>query len=253
MVAPLDGATVGVGMPVAVYFTEPVHDRAAVERKLSARSSRRVQGSWYWLSNTQVHYRPRTFWPAHSSVTVDLRLAGVDAGGGTWGGPSRRINFRTGAAMVSTVDVDARSMTVRRDDVVLRRFPITAGKPGFITRNGIKVISEKHRIKIMNARTIGIRPGDKDYYRLRVPYALRVTNSGEFVHAAPWSVGSQGRDNVSHGCVGMGPANARWLYRLTLVGDVVKVIGSPRYLEPGNGWTDWNVDWETWRKGSALA
>jgi hypothetical protein len=86
-----------------------------------------------------------------------------------------------------------------------------------------------------------------------VPYALRVTWSGEFVHGAPWSVRNQGRANVSHGCVGMSMADARWLFGVTKVGDVVKVVGSTRPLEPNNGWTDWNVPWERWQQGSALA
>jgi lipoprotein-anchoring transpeptidase ErfK/SrfK len=154
--------------------------------------------------------------------------------------------------MVSVVDVDAHTLTVWRNGQKARVIPVSTGKDGFLTRNGTKVILEKHTLKIMDARTIGIYPGDPEYYRLEVPYAMRITWSGEFVHAAPWSVGSQGRDNVSHGCVGMSPSNAIWLFNQTTVGDVVQVTGSPRTLEPGNGYTDWNVSWSEWLEGSAL-
>jgi lipoprotein-anchoring transpeptidase ErfK/SrfK len=169
-----------------------------------------------------------------------------------WSMENRTITFKTPAAMVSTVDVARHTLTVRRNGQVLRIVPITSGKAGFLTRNGTKVVLEKHVLKVMDSATVGIPKGSPDYYKLDVPYALRVTWSGEFVHAAPWSTANQGLANVSHGCVGMSLSNAIWLFNLSTVGDVIKVINSPRTLEPGNGYTDWNVPWKQWRKGSAL-
>lgn len=251
-ISPLDGQNVGVGMPVVVRFSEPVKDRAAVEAALEVESSKPVVGAWSWTSDEEVHYRPKEFWPAYTDVTVDVNLRGVDAGRGVWGMKNRTIRFRTGSSMVSVVDVDRYTLTVYRNGKKVRVIPVSTGKAGFLTRNGTKVILEKHTLKVMDAVTIGIRPGDPEYYRLDVPYAMRVTWSGEFVHGAPWSVGSQGRDNVSHGCVGMSMSNAIWLFNQSTVGDVVKVVGSPRHLEPGNGYTDWNVEWSDWLAGSAL-
>jgi len=86
-----------------------------------------------------------------------------------------------------------------------------------------------------------------------VKYALRETWSGEFLHAAPWSVGSQGRANVSHGCIGMSTGNAQWLFNQVKVGDPVVVSGTNRGLERGNGWTDWNISFEEFKSFSALA
>jgi lipoprotein-anchoring transpeptidase ErfK/SrfK len=251
-ISPLDGQSVGVGMPVIVRFSEPVKDRAAVEQALRVTSAKPIVGSWSWVSDEEIHYRPKEFWPAYNKVTVDVDLKGVDAGRGVWGMENRTVKFRTGSSMISVVDVDAHTLTVYRNGKKARVIPVSTGKAGFLTRNGTKVILEKHTLKVMDAQTIGISPGDPEYYRLDVPYAMRVTWSGEFVHAAPWSVGSQGRDNVSHGCVGMSPSNAIWLFNLSTVGDVVKVVGSPRQLEPGNGYTDWNVSWAEWTAGSAL-
>jgi lipoprotein-anchoring transpeptidase ErfK/SrfK len=106
----------------------------------------------------------------------------------------------------------------------------------------------------MDAATVGIQPGDPEYYNIPdVEYAMRVTYTGEFLHAAPWSVGSQGYANVSHGCVGMSTDNAAWLYGLSHRGDVVKTIGSGRPLEYGNGWTDWDMSWKDYKEGSALS
>jgi lipoprotein-anchoring transpeptidase ErfK/SrfK len=251
-ISPLNGQTVGVGMPIVVRLSDPVQDRAAVEGGLTVTSSKAIEGSWTWLSDQELHFRPREYWPAGTNVTVDVKLMDVEAGRGVWGGEERRIKFQVGSSMISVVDVNRLRLTVYRNGKVARVIPVSTGKAGFLTRNGIKVVSEKHVLKIMDAATIGISKSDPEYYRLEVPYALRVTTSGEFVHAAPWSVASQGRARVSHGCVGMSTPNAIWLYNQTHVGDIVQVVGSPRHLEPGNGWTDWNVSWSTWLKGSAL-
>ena len=250
-VSPLRGTTVGVGMPVIVKLNHPVTDRAAVQSALVVTSTPAVEGSWSWQSDTELQYRPRDFWPAGTAISLAVGLDGVDAGKDVWGDEERTVAFHTGSAMVSTVDVDSKRLTVTRDGKVLRVIPITTGKAGFLTRGGIKVISEKHRTKLMDAASGGTAPGSPDYYRLTVQYALRVTWSGEFLHAAPWSVGSQGEANVSHGCVGMSMADGKWFYEQSKVGDVVKVVGSPRMLEAGNGWTAWNVPWDTWVAGSA--
>jgi len=251
-ISPLDGQTVGVGMPVVVRFSHQVRDRAAVEAALTVTSSKPVEGAWSWVSDEEVHYRPKDYWPTHTKVRLKVGLRSVDAGRGVWGTSNRTIRFETGASMVSVVDVDRHRLTVFRNGKKARVIPVSTGKAGFLTRNGTKVVLEKHTLKVMDASTIGISPGDPEYYRLDVPYALRVTWSGEFVHAAPWSVGSQGRANVSHGCVGMRTSDAIWLFNRTLVGDIIKVKGSPREIEPGNGYTDWNVSWAEWLEGSAL-
>jgi lipoprotein-anchoring transpeptidase ErfK/SrfK len=251
-ISPLSGQSVGVGMPIIVRFNTAVRDRAAVEQALTVTSSKPAEGAWSWVSDTEVHYRPKDYWPAYSDVKLDVNLKNVDAGRGVWGMASRTVKFRTGSSMVSVVDVDRHTLSVFRNGKKTRVIPVTTGKAEFLTRNGIKVILEKHTLKIMDARTIGIYPGDPEYYRLEVPYAMRVTWSGEFVHAAPWSTGDQGRDNVSHGCVGMSMSNAIWLFNQSQVGDIVKVVGSSRPLEPGNGYTDWNVSWTDWLAGSAL-
>jgi lipoprotein-anchoring transpeptidase ErfK/SrfK len=251
-ISPLNGQTVGVGMPIVVRLSDPVKKRAAVERGLTVTTSKAIEGSWTWVSDQELHFRPREYWPSGTKVAVQVKLQDVEAGQGVWGAENRTIRFQVGASMVSIVDVNRLHLTVYRNGKVARVIPVTTGKAGFLTRNGIKVVSEKHVLKIMDASTIGISKSDPEYYRLEVPYALRVSNSGEFVHAAPWSVASQGGVRVSHGCVGMSTANAIWLFNQTHIGDIVQVVGSPRMLEPGNGWTDWNVKWSTWLKGSAL-
>jgi lipoprotein-anchoring transpeptidase ErfK/SrfK len=153
--------------------------------------------------------------------------------------------------VVSVVDVATHVMTVSIDGQVARTIPVTTGKDGFATRGGTRVISEKLEATRMDAASTGITPGDPEYYNLDVRYAMRMTNSGEFIHAAPWSAAWHGTANVSHGCVGMSTRDARWLFERSRIGDVVSVVNSTRPLEPDNGLTHWNLSWQEWVAGSA--
>ncbi|MBA2638986.1 MAG: L,D-transpeptidase family protein [Nocardioidaceae bacterium] len=253
-ISPLQGETVGVGMPVIITFDIPVTNRAAIEQHLAVQSEPQVTGSWHWLSDTEVHYRPKTYWPAGTEVNVDVGINSIDAGNGIYGQMDREVSFQVGDSVISRVNVATHQMDVEVNGQTRRTIPISAGKPGFETRSGTKLIVEMFESKRMDAATVGIQPGDPEYYNIpEVEYAMRVTYTGEFLHAAPWSVGSQGSENVSHGCVGMSTANAAWLYGISHRGDVVDVTGSGRALEYGNGWTDWDMSWQEYQEGSALS
>ena len=252
-VAPLKGETVGVGMPVIVTFDLPVKNKELFERNMSVTTNQDVEGSWSWISDTVAHYRPKDFWPAGTKVKVNLRLNGLPAGNGIYGQQDQKVPFKIGRKVVSTVDISAYRLVVRIDGRKVRTIPVTTGKSKFRTRQGTKVIMERLPSVDMDAASTGISPADAEYYNIKdVKWAMRVTNSGEFLHAAPWSVSSQGRANVSHGCTGMSTANARWLFEQSKRGDVVQFDNSPRGLEDQNGWTDWNVSWDDWKAGSAL-
>ncbi|GGR73767.1 lipoprotein-anchoring transpeptidase ErfK/SrfK [Nocardioides luteus] len=253
-IVPADGTEVGIGMPVAVHFDVPVKDHASFEKRMHVTSKPAQTGSWNWLSDTEVRYRPQKYWKPGTTIKVDLDINGASAGGGVYGQHSRSATYKVGDAHIFRVNARTHRMKVISNGKVLRMIPVTTGKPGFTTRSGIKVISEKHRVKEMRSETIGISDqGSSDYYSLDdVEYAMRVTNSGEFIHAAPWSTGSQGYANVSHGCTGISTANAAWLYGLARVGDIVETVGTDRKMEWDNGFGDWNLSWEEYQKGSAL-
>ncbi len=200
-----------------------------------------------------MHFRPENFWPAGTKVKVVLRLNSLPAGDGVYGQQDQVIDFKIGRKAVSTVDVKSHKLTYKVDDKVMRTIPVSTGDceapvpPGHQGHHG-EVLQVD-----MDAATTGVDSEDPDYYNISdVRWAMRVTNSGEFLHAAPWSVSSQGRANVSHGCTGMSTANAAWLYKQSRRGDVVKFVNSPRPLEDRNGWTDWNVDWDKWQEGFSL-
>lgn len=252
-VYPRDGATFGVGMPITVKFNNAVTDKAAVESRLTVTTDQAIEGAWSWNGDKSVTYRPREYWPANTAISVALNLRGVESSEDIYGVESSTVSYRTGSALISVVDARTHQMTVRRNGEVIRTLPITTGKPGWETRSGIKVIMSKERSVVMDAGTLGVSEEDEEYYRLDVPFAMRITNSGEFVHAAPWSVESQGRDNVSHGCVGMSLGNAEWFFNNSQIGDILQVVGTGRSQDLGNGITVWNESWEQWLEGSALA
>jgi lipoprotein-anchoring transpeptidase ErfK/SrfK len=252
-VAPLAGETVGVGMPVIVSFDVPVTDKAAFEKHMTVTSTPTQRGTWHWLSDTEAHWRPRTYWKAGTDVHVDVDVNGVAAGNGIYGQESRQLDFHVGAAHIYKVNAQTHQMKVFSNGKLLRTIPITTGKqPEFTTRSGVKVIIEKFESKDMNSETVGIT-GAEAYNIAGVKYAMRLTYSGEFIHAAPWSVGSQGYANVSHGCTGMSTENAAWLYAMSRRGDVVQYTGTDRPMTLDNGYGDWNESFRQYARGSASA
>ncbi|MEU5309672.1 Ig-like domain-containing protein [Streptomyces sp. NPDC021562] len=253
---PKDGEY-GVGQPVTAQLDHAVKDkaqRAVVERALRVDSVPAVQGSWYWVSDKELHYRPKDYWPAHATIQVHSNLDGVRISDRLWGGAAKPLKLTTGDKILALTDASAHQMTVYRNDKEIDQIPVTTGKPGYETRNGVKVVLEKQYFVRMRGTTVGIAEGTSDSYDLPVYYATRVTWSGEYVHAAPWSVGSQGYANVSHGCTGMSTSNAEWFFDNVRPGDLVKVVNSngEEMEHFGNGFGDWNIPWKDWTKGSAL-
>lgn len=249
--------TYGVGQPVTAELSHAVEkpgERALVESSLRVRSRPAVTGSWHWVDDRTLHYRPQNYWPADATVTVSSALAGAHLRDGLRGGTAEPVTFRTGDRVEAVADISTLQMTVLRNGEELRTMPMTTGKEGFRTRNGKKVILGRESYVRMTGTSIGIPAGSAESYDLSVYWAARLTWSGEYVHGAPWSVGSQGSENVSHGCTGLSTENARWFYDLVKPGDVVEhVNGYGEEMAPfGNGFGDWNLSWEEWQAGSAL-
>ncbi|MEU6533183.1 Ig-like domain-containing protein [Streptomyces sp. NPDC046928] len=245
--------TYGVGQPVTAKLSAPVttkEQRATVERALRVESIPAVDGAWHWVDDTELHYRPKDYWPAGATVRARSNLEGIRVGDRLRGGRSKPLTLDIGDRVIAVTDAAAHVMTVHRNGEVIREIPVTTGKPGYDTRNGVKVVLAKEGTVRMTSASIG----SSDFYDLIVHHSVRLTNSGEYVHAAPWSTGSQGYANVSHGCTGMSNDNAAWFYDTIKEGDVVEVVNSGgEMMAPfGNGYGDWNLSWRKWRVGSAL-
>ncbi|MEU5841674.1 Ig-like domain-containing protein [Rhodococcus sp. NPDC047139] len=227
-VDPTNGETVGIAQPIIIRFNEAVEDRAAAERAIRVTSNPPVDGHFYWASNTQVRWKPFEFWPANTTVNVKA--------GDT------QSSFTIGDALVTVADNNTKTITITRNGEVVRTMPTSLGKPGYDTPNGTYIVAEKYRDMYMDSSTYGVPVDSPEGYRTYVEYATRLSNSGIFLHAAPWSVDAQGNTNVSHGCLNVSTEDGKWFYENAKKGDPVIVQNT----EGGtlNGWDglgDWNL------------
>ena len=247
---PLDGQTVGVGQPLAFYFDVNIENKAAVEQAIQISTTPHVEGAFYWFDDSEVHWRPKEYWPAGTKITVNAAIYGKDFGNGVFGNDSRLANVTVGDAVVATADGATHQMTVTINGAVARTIPISMGKPGHETPSGTYVIMSEHTNYTMDSSTYGVPTDAAEGYRTTVAVASRMSNSGIFFHSAPWSVGDQGHRNVSHGCLNMTTENARWLQEISQKGDVfiVQNSGGP-VLESWDGLGDWQIPWDQWVAG----
>jgi lipoprotein-anchoring transpeptidase ErfK/SrfK len=250
---PGDDWTVGVGMPIVVQFGGTVKNKEAAVKALTVTTTPQVEGAWHWMNGQAVWWRPKDFWPAGTKVKVTAAIDGAELAPGTWGRRTYTSQFSIGSAVVSTVDVQKHTMTVTKGGSVVRVLPVTTGKTGFLTRGGTKVIMEKLESVRMNAATTGTDPKDPEFYDEIEHWAMRLTWSGEYLHARPGSDWAFGKVNVSHGCTGLSNSNAKWLFDFSKIGDVVKYTGSSRPLEWGNGYTAWDMSYDKWAAGTDAA
>jgi len=232
----------GVGMPIILNFSSPITNRAAVERTLSITTSKPVVGAWYWDNSQTLVFRPKDYWPAHTTVSFVARLDGVQGAPGVYGFHTLTQQFSIGRSLIVVASTANHHMKLFRDGKFFRRWPISTGRPGDNTPNGTYLTIEKHNPVLMKG------PG----YRIEVPWSVRFTWSGDYLHDAYWSVGEQGFTNVSHGCVNMPPADAKIYYKMAVPGDPVTITGSPRGGTWDNGWTEWFLNWHSLLNGSAL-
>ncbi|HVT22378.1 MAG TPA: Ig-like domain-containing protein [Mycobacteriales bacterium] len=255
LLSPGAGDTVGVGQPVQVTFNYDVPEsmRAAVEGRLSVSTSPKVVGAWHWMSAREVHWRPPHYWQPGTRVTIGSNLQGLNFGHGIWGAAgAHKTSFKIGDAHISEVDVATHTMHVYNNGELIKTFPVSTGRDKYPTMDGVHVAIEKAKVVTMDSATVGIPKGDPDYYYEKVYWDVRISYSGEFVHAAPWSVGDQGNTNVSHGCVNLSTANAEWFYNWARRGDIIYVFNGVRPPSPTDGGTwDWNMPWKQWVAGGA--
>lgn len=251
---PVDGQLVGVAMPISIYFNHPVRDKAAVERKLTVTPSTPTLGSFNWVGDDQVNWRPKEFWAAGTKVEVSAALHGVDAGSGTFGADDVRSGFSIGARHEAVGDVNAHTLTLLEDGRPVRTMPASFGRAQYPTQFGMHVAFEKHIEKRMRSESWGgPREGQPGFYDEILPLAVRISGNGEFVHVNNATVGVQGRYNVSHGCANLSGANGRIFYDWVQIGDPVNIVGSSRPLTPKDGdISDWLVPWDQYTAGSAL-
>ncbi|AZQ37532.1 L,D-transpeptidase [Streptomyces cyaneochromogenes] len=262
-VTPENRSTVGTGMIVSLEFNREIEHRAAVERAVQVTAEPAVEISPHWFGKSRLDFRPQHHWKPGTQVTVALRLRDVEGAPGVYGLQHKTFSFTVGRHQVSVVDATRHTMEVRRDGELLATVPITAGAPKMTTYNGKMVVTEMLELTRMNGATVGFKKknGKGEYDIPDVPHAMRLTDSGTFLHGNYWADATTfGRTNVSHGCVGLRDVKggssetpAGWFFDRSLVGDVVEVVHSnDKKVAPDNGLGGWNMGWKEWKAGSAV-
>lgn len=256
---PDEGEVVGVGAPIVIRFDQHIADRAAVERALVLHTTTPLVGAWHWMNDQEVRFRPESYWPRGTTVALSVRLNGVRAGPQLWGGRDYHLTFSVGDSHITHVDGVTHTVTVTVNGKVTATWPTSLGRPDFATRSGTYIVLSKTPQIQMTSCSAKITCDKKNpnYYDLAVYWDVRLTWSGTFVHAAPWSVTEQGVANVSHGCVNLSPQHAQAFYQVAQYGDIVTVSGTSRNasdLVAGGdpGMYDWNQTWSQYVDGSAL-
>ncbi|MCX5526650.1 Ig-like domain-containing protein [Streptomyces bobili] len=251
---PEDGSKVGVGMPFSVRFTRGITAPDDVEKAIKITTVPAVDVQGHWFGNDRLDFRPEKYWKAGTKVTVELNLDGVEGRKGVYGKQSKKVSFTIGRDQVSIVDAKKRTMQVTQEGKVVKTIPVTTGKPGYATWNGQMVISEKFTVTRMNGDTVGY---DGEYDIKDVPHAMRLTDSGTFVHGNYWGGDAFGNYNASHGCIGLRDVRggydsgvpAAWFFDHSMAGDVVVVKNSTDpTVEASNGLNGWNIPWAEWTK-----
>ena len=226
---PVGGSTVGVGEPIIINFARPIADQPMAEQAIHVSSVPPVSGKFYWLTPSQVRWRPLSFWPAHTAVHVDA--AGAIE------------NFVTGDALMATADDATHQLTVTRNGAVIQTFPMSMGMAagGHQTPNGTYYVLDKKAKVIMDSSTYGVPVNSSFGYKVTVENAVQFDNSGDFVHSAPWSVADQGKRDVSHGCINISPSNAQWFFDNFGSGDPIVVKNSTGTYSKNDGSNDWQL------------
>lgn len=245
-----DNRTYGIAMPIALSFSEPVENKAAVEKALSVETSKDVKGAWAWLDGgTSVHWRPKEYWPAHTEVHVEAKLYGVSMGGNTYGKADITVDFTIGDHQVIKGNTQTHRLKLYRDGEMIANYPVSYGAssdPRRVTRSGTHVVMAEHETFSMSNAQFG-------YQNVEVPWAIRISNNGEFIHGYAPTIPVQGKKNVSHGCVNMAPEDAHAVVEFAQIGDPVEITGSSQQLGPSDGaYYDWTIPWSQWRTLSAL-
>ncbi|EWM15343.1 Ig-like domain-containing protein [Kutzneria sp. 744] len=244
-----DNATVGVAEPIVLNFSSPVQDKASVERALTVQTSNPSTGSWAWMDNETLHYRTKDYWPANTKVTLMAKLYGTSFGGGAYGAEDMSVSFNVGRSLILQGNTQTHHLLVIQDGKQIADYPASYGldsDPGRVTNSGTHIVMSK-------SATFAMTNPKYHYENVVVPWAVRISNNGEFVHGYAPSIWAQGNTNVSHGCVNLAPANAQVVFNEVLPGDPVEITGSTQQLGPEDGdFYDWAVGWDQWLAKSAL-
>jgi lipoprotein-anchoring transpeptidase ErfK/SrfK len=251
-----DGGVYGVGMPIIAYLSSEITSAKAFSNasKVTVNGAA-AQGAWYFQRSAiypdypvEAHFRPQDFWPGHAAIRLELPVKGLSAGTGLIFDNSLTLDMSTGARNIANIDGATERMVVTSDGNPAFTFPVSLGKASSPTFSGVKVVMAKDAVKEM----ISTEPGNT--YDLKVPWSVRITNSGEFIHSASWNGGNIGQRSTSHGCTNLTMDDAKKYFDFAQIGDVAVYANTGGSTMPEwDGYGDWNVDWTTWQGGGLVS
>jgi len=216
---------------------------------LSVQTSVPTEGSWAWLDDTAVHWRPKTYFTANTKVTVTATLYGLSLGNGAYGRQDLTVSFNIGRFSVLRDDTRTHRLVAYANGIKVADYPAGYGldsDPHRVTHSGTHVVMAKYPVFFMTNLKY-------DYRNVEARWAVRISDSGELTHSAPWSIHQQGRTNVSHGCINLSPAAAKAVFDAVLPGDPVEITGSSPQLGAADGdYYDRAIQWDAWVIKSAL-
>lgn len=249
--SPIPDSTVGIGQVISFRFQYAVEDRHMAQDNIEITTEPHVDGQFFWLNNRELRWRPKDFWEPGTQVSVKANIYGKKLGEGHWGGDDQSTNFTIGDAVITTADDNTKTITVTRNGEVVKEMPTSMGSAQFPTPNGTYVVGDRNEDIVMDSSTFGLPIDDPNGYRTNVQYATQMSWSGIYIHAAPWSVWAQGKQNTSHGCLNVSTPNAKWFLDNAKRGDVVVVKNTQGGTLSGyDGLGDWNIPWDVWGKGN---
>ncbi len=249
---PENNSTVGIGQPVAIRFDEPITDKLTAQRAITVSTDPPVDGAFYWLSDSELRWRPENYWKPGTKVEVKVNTYGIDLGGGVFGQQNKTVDFTIGRSLIYTADDKTKQVTAVLNGKVVRTMPTSMGKDSTPTNRGTYIIGDRVPSIIMDSSTYGVPVNSPEGYRETVYSDTQMSYSGIYMHAAPWSLYAQGNSNVSNGCLNLSPENAEWVMNTSLRGDIVVVKNTVGDVLPGtDGLGDWNVPWAVWKRGNA--
>jgi lipoprotein-anchoring transpeptidase ErfK/SrfK len=244
-----DGKTYGVAMPIAVRFDRDVTDKASVQKAMTVTTSVPTEGAWAWLDDRTAHWRPKVYWAPGTQVNLVAKLYGTPFGDGRYGAEDRTAHFTIGRSQIVQANTQTHRLVIIRDGAQVADFPASYGlesDPGRVTHSGTHVVMSKHE-------SYGMTNPKYDYENVVVPWAVRISNNGEFIHGYAPSIWAQGKQNVSHGCANLAPENAKIYFDSAMTGDPVEIVGSTEQLGPEDGdYHDWALTWDQWLAKSAV-
>ena len=247
-----------------VHFDEVIPDKAAAEKALKVTTSPHVDGVWYWTDDQTVHWRPKNFYQPGTKVTIAANVYGVDVGDDMYGQSDQKISFTIGERRIAIADAETHHVKVYFGGKLVRDMPTSMGRGGVVdgdhgqniylwTMPGTYTVINHENPAIMNSSSYGLSEDSPTVTATStVPYATKISTDGIYLHELDSTVGVQGYQNVSHGCLNLNYDNAKWYFDNSRLGDVVQVVnsGGPKLQLWQGG--DWTVPWSEWVKGSAL-